>query len=610
MKTVEPTAASVASVAKTRESFFSKKGADIFFGKADTEQPSFFNASAGYAVKGNGMLQTKLTIGQPNDKYEQEADEMADKVVQRLANPSVQTKCAHCEEEEKKNAVQRKCAECEKEEELHTKAESSSTSIASPHVESSLNASKASGNPLPANTKSQMENSFGADFSNVRLHTDNRAAEMNQHLNAQAFTHGSDIYFNSGKYDTNSTGGKHLLAHELTHVVQQGESIKTKIQCLGDLTKVPPMPCDVANTSSAGVVAFTSLFSTSNAALTADQKNDISILVASWQASGASDTLRVDGYASTSGSDEFNWKLSCDRALAVAGELQINGVPNHLIEIFAQGETNEFGASANNQRAEITLIAAPPPPEIRSETVVTSPGSRARTTIGVGEEVNLTHSLGSATTAWTATAGTLSSPTGASVLFTAPDRAQNVTIAADGATITFSIVEPNNVHMDNVGGVVKHNQNFPDSGILTDVFLLPDNVNFNKVTYREIDAAAVTTGAYACHSGAEHCGPAGFGPCNDKAMTDTVIAGKGTKSVLGDCAYSGHCGGSAPFTPGIIMFFIPYEFKTGTGSFKQFRIILQIHVLGADASALATSKAGANGATTVGAPTALIAVCP
>ena len=94
MKTVEPTVASVASVAKANQPFFAKNGADNFFGKADAEQPSFFNAPAGYAVKGNGMLQTKLTIGQPNDKYEKEADEMADKVVQRLADPSIQTKCA------------------------------------------------------------------------------------------------------------------------------------------------------------------------------------------------------------------------------------------------------------------------------------------------------------------------------------------------------------------------------------------------------------------------------------------------------------------------------------------------------------------------------------
>ena len=65
---------------------------------------------------------------------------------------------------------------------------------------------------------------MGADFSNVRIHDDSNAAQMSKDLNAQAFTHGNDIYFNSGKYDTSSSAGQHLLAHELTHTVQQGKS--------------------------------------------------------------------------------------------------------------------------------------------------------------------------------------------------------------------------------------------------------------------------------------------------------------------------------------------------------------------------------------------------
>lgn len=360
MKTTDSKAVSVAPVHTTSRTFFSKEAACGFFSENGNKENTFFKPSSAYSGSGNSIIQTKLTIGQPNDKYEKEADEMADKVVQRLADTSIQAKCTHCEEEEKKKTIQRKCAACAKEE-LHAKAASPSMPAASPQIESSLNASKGSGNPLPENTKAQFEDSFGADFSSVRLHTDTKAAEMSKDLNAQAFTHGSNIYFNNGKYNPDSSGGKHLLAHELTHVVQQGGSIKPKIQRLGDMTKVPPMPCEVVNSSPAGVVASTTLFAISNATLTADQKNDIVILVESWKASGARDALRVDGYASTSGSDEFNWKLSCDRAMAVANELQVNGVPNHLIEIFAQGETNEFGASANNQRADITLIAAPPP---------------------------------------------------------------------------------------------------------------------------------------------------------------------------------------------------------------------------------------------------------
>ena len=66
-----------------------------------------------------------------------------------------------------------------------------------------------------------MESGFGANFSNVNIHTDSKAVEMSEQLGAQAFTHGNDVYFNKGKYNPDSKEGKHLLAHELTHTIQQ-----------------------------------------------------------------------------------------------------------------------------------------------------------------------------------------------------------------------------------------------------------------------------------------------------------------------------------------------------------------------------------------------------
>jgi hypothetical protein len=69
-----------------------------------------------------------------------------------------------------------------------------------------------------------MGSAFAADFSGVSIHTDEKAAQMSKDLHAQAFTYGNDIYFNSGKYNTDTSAGKHLLAHELTHVVQQGHA--------------------------------------------------------------------------------------------------------------------------------------------------------------------------------------------------------------------------------------------------------------------------------------------------------------------------------------------------------------------------------------------------
>lgn len=90
--------------------------------------------------------------------------------------------------------------------------------------EHTLRSAHGGGSALPEQTRDFMESRFGADFSGVRVHTDARAQEMNREIYAQAFTHGSDIYFNSGRYDPETPAGKSLLAHELTHTIQQGAS--------------------------------------------------------------------------------------------------------------------------------------------------------------------------------------------------------------------------------------------------------------------------------------------------------------------------------------------------------------------------------------------------
>ena len=123
---------------------------------------------------------------------------------------------------------------------------------------------------------------------------------------------------------------------------------------------------------------------------------------------------------------------------------------------------------------------------------MTSPGLRTRTDIGVGEEVKLTHTPGSAS--WTKTAGTLSATTGDSVVFSAPDTAQTVTVTGGTATIRFNVFAPNGVRMDRLGKTgVQHEIGHADSGIQTQPFLLPDNVNFTNVAYHELNVSAKVT---------------------------------------------------------------------------------------------------------------------
>lgn len=177
------------------------------------------------------VIQKKLSVGAENDVYESEADAMADKVMQMQGQhshsfshggPLVQRKCAKCEEEEK---VRLKPLGDSITHFVQKSALSSGLETAAPsHIENQIQNSKGGGQTLDTTTKGFMESRFGIDFSGVRIHTDSNAVQMSQELNAKAFTVGNDIYFNQGHYNPNSASGKHLLAHELTHTVQQGGS--------------------------------------------------------------------------------------------------------------------------------------------------------------------------------------------------------------------------------------------------------------------------------------------------------------------------------------------------------------------------------------------------
>jgi hypothetical protein len=80
------------------------------------------------------------------------------------------------------------------------------------------------GRPLNPATRAFMESCFGHDFSQVRVHSDARAAELARTVNARAFTVGRDVVFGAGQYAPGTNKGRKLLAHELTHVVRQAES--------------------------------------------------------------------------------------------------------------------------------------------------------------------------------------------------------------------------------------------------------------------------------------------------------------------------------------------------------------------------------------------------
>ncbi|MGC1247197.1 MAG: DUF4157 domain-containing protein [Spirulinaceae cyanobacterium] len=199
-------------------------------------------------------IQTKLTIGEVGDKYEQEADATAAQVVKQINSPgqnaSVQRDALPEEEElqmKPESSIQREALP-EEEEEVQMKPESSIQREALPEeeeevqmkpestlqrqpggggtpagedIESSIEQSRGNGQPLSDNIRGSMEESFGADFSGVNVHTDSQSDQLNQSIGARAFATGQDVFFRQGAYDPSSKGGQELIAHELTHVVQQ-----------------------------------------------------------------------------------------------------------------------------------------------------------------------------------------------------------------------------------------------------------------------------------------------------------------------------------------------------------------------------------------------------
>lgn len=112
-------------------------------------------------------------------------------------------------------------SENEEEEELQARRQGHGEPTVAPEVEAAINRNRGGGKGLEGGVRHQMESSFGADFSSVRIHTDSEADTLNHALGARAFTVGNDVFFRQGEYAPSTPAGKHLLAHELTHVIQQ-----------------------------------------------------------------------------------------------------------------------------------------------------------------------------------------------------------------------------------------------------------------------------------------------------------------------------------------------------------------------------------------------------
>jgi outer membrane protein OmpA-like peptidoglycan-associated protein len=316
-----------------------------FFGAQSTRSTNFFTSLP--------VTQAKLTMGESGDRFEREADAVADAVVQRKGLPGTGGSGAP--------SVQAKCAKCEHEDTVQRQADGS-TSDTGAHsadsVQQGLAAQRGAGQSLDASVRQEMEQGIGADFSGVRIHTGAQAASLNDSLHARAFTHGQDVFFNSGEFEPGSSAGRHLLAHELTHVVQQSGSQGPQIQrACGAAAIGAPAGCTT------NLPVFLSGYPTFrfNANCDTFAAGQEAALVAHASGLPATASFEVHGYSSAAGDPAFNRNLSCARAQEARRALTDPlpggaGIPAaRIASVFAHGGTPGSPTSARS-----SVVLTPP----------------------------------------------------------------------------------------------------------------------------------------------------------------------------------------------------------------------------------------------------------
>jgi hypothetical protein len=197
-------------------------------------------------ASGAQSIQAKLTVGPIDDAYEREADQVASQVVASLdagaaashatsdpASGIARQETAEEEplermaEDELEDDTLSRMADDELDDEelaLQTKPASGTGpqgGVTDAAIESGIERSRSGGRPIEASLRGSMESAFGADFGGVRVHTDGQSDQLNRSLQARAFTTGQDVFFRQGEYQPQAKASRELLAHELTHVVQQ-----------------------------------------------------------------------------------------------------------------------------------------------------------------------------------------------------------------------------------------------------------------------------------------------------------------------------------------------------------------------------------------------------
>lgn len=342
-------------------------------------------------------IQTKLAVSTPGDPYEQEADRVAEKIM-RMPEPSSAVGVSSAGGS-LHSLMGRKCSPCAA---AQPGASSEGEEVAgeAPHVapktQGQIDALCGGGGQSLTRTEREFfEPRFGHSFSDVRVHTDVRAAELARAVNAQAYTVGRDIVFGDGQYAPQTTQGRLLLAHELTHVVQQRDGV-ARVQRAGDCRtggrdedhseakwafQHDGQIWGFASTDKAGPADSNELtlwnYCVGEATPRPEHRKHLLAQVQRWRSLllagtgehrlGTDARIRITGTASASGDPGSNQQLALRRAQEVRDLLEINGIPNMLFDVVSLGsrfpladesetEPNRRAENmARNRRVEVTF---------------------------------------------------------------------------------------------------------------------------------------------------------------------------------------------------------------------------------------------------------------
>lgn len=368
----------------------------------------------------------------------------------------------------------------DEEEEEALQAKGRGKAKVTPILENKLHSTKNMGSKMDPTTQQEMEQSFGADFGGVNIHNDSDAEKMTQQVGAQAFTLGRDIYFNKGKYNPGSNDGKHLLAHELTHTIQQTGRIAPQLQfAIGDnhdlqSSRFSGDPVLEACLDSEQTLRFGSRGS-------AVRKMQQALVDAGFPLP----LYGVDGIfeEETQGALQ-NFQRSS--GLAATGVLNSSTVSS-LDALFTYGDPEMPGEISDT------------PPSITSDTINFAPNNTdtTRTDVGVGERVRF---YGDTSGDWTASEGRIIGiRNGENMVWEAPAVATTSTITlttpAGSASINMRVIAPQDLTMN-----VIRNESIPfgtaGACMINRVVVHPLNVSFGRTQWFEVPGPATNITGY------------------------------------------------------------------------------------------------------------------